>query len=543
MLRTFLRQPLFRRESSMRIASSYRGTQRIWETPESEVLFGRAVDKLAVILDLSADHRVSRLHGRIWEEDGSLWVEDLNSTRGTKLNGIEIKGKGKQPLRPGDAVLAGETILQVDLAAAQGAANRTHYLDPGLFLLPEKRQTETNLFIEQDMASTVVSVAPSEGAPDDAARRLKIVHDLPFQFATKMKRESLLPEIVDQLIEIIPNAESWALVLREAETNDLLIAAYHYVQPPYISELLVRRAMKDRKVLIWKKGAQVDLSSSMRQSAVEIGMYAPLIWQGEALGAIYVGAAHVAEFFIEEDLNLIVATAQYAAMAVATQREWERFCRQSVARNNLLRQFSPKVSERLLAYHKRLRLAGQRSEVTILNSRIRDSSQPPTEMDPVDVMEMLNDYFAIVTPVIFKYSGTIDKCAGDTIVAVFGSPESDPNQRENAINASLEWHAAIAKLNDLRRSKSAPCAHFGIGIHCGEVVQGFVGTADRLEFGVVGAAVDLAARYSAAAGAHEILISPEMYERVRESVETEQTTIRTKEKEEAIAYRVKRFKE
>ncbi len=74
-------------------------------------------------------------------------------------------------------------------------------------------------------------------------------------------------------------------------------------------------------------------------------------------------------------------------------------------------------------------------------------------MDPVDVMEMLNDYFAILTSVIFKYGGTIDKCAGDTIIAVFGSPESDPHQRENAIHAALEWHAAVTKLNDCAARK------------------------------------------------------------------------------------------
>ena len=529
--------------NAMRIATSYHGTQRIWETPEPEVLFGRAVDKCAVVLDLSADQRVSRLHGRIWEQDGTVWVEDLNSTRGTKLNGIEIKGKGKQPLRFGDSILAGETTLQLELARVHGAAERTHCLDPGTYLLPEKQPTETNLVIEQDMASTVVSAEPLPGTPDVAAHRLKIVHDLPFQFATKTNRESLLLEIVNQFTEIIPNGESWALVLRELETNDLLIAAYHYVQQPYISESLIRRAMKDGKAFIWKKSTQVDLSSSMQQGGLEIGMYAPLIWQSEALGAIYVGGGNVNNPFIEEDLRLMVASAQCAAMAIATQREWDKLCRQSVARNNLLRQFSPKVSERLLAHRRRLRLAGQRSEVTILMSRIRDSSQPPAEMDPVDVMEMLNDYFANLTSVIFKYGGTIDKCAGDTIIAVFGSPESDPHQRENAIHAALEWHAAVTKLNDVRRAKRAPCAAFGVGIHCGEVVQGFVGTADRLEFTVVGEAVDRVARYSAAAGAREILISPEMYERVRESVETDETKIQTKGKDAAIAYRVNRFKE
>jgi adenylate cyclase len=163
-------------------------------------------------------------------------------------------------------------------------------------------------------------------------------------------------------------------------------------------------------------------------------------------------------------------------------------------------------------------------------------------MDPVDIMEMLNDYFGIVVPVIFKYGGTIDKCAGDTIIAVFGSPESDPNQRENAIHAALEWHTATAKVNDLRRSKRAPCGDFGIGIHCGEVVQGFVGTADRMEFAVVGEAVDRAARYCAAAAAREVLISPEMNEHVRDSVETEQTMIQTEHEGDFVAYRVNCFK-
>jgi adenylate cyclase len=526
----------------MRIACSYRGIQKIWETPETEVLFGRAEDKWAVILDLSADQKVSRLHGRIWEEEESYWIEDLNSSRGTKINGIEIKGKGKHPLRPGDSVLVGETMLQLEIAGAHGAAKRTHYLDPGTFLLPEKRQAETSLTMEQDMASTVVGTAPLESAPDEAARRLKIVHDLPFQFATRTKRESLLPAIVDQLIEVIPSGESWALVLREPGTNDLLLAAYHYVQQPYVSEPLIRRAMTDRKAFIWKKDAQADLSSSMRQSAVEIGMYAPLIWQDEALGAICVGAGNQGASFTEEDLRLMVGTAQYAAMAVATHRLWEKLCRRSVARNNLLRQFSSKVAERLLAHRSRLRLAGQRSEVTILHSRIRDSSQLATELDPVDVMEMLNDYFGVLEPVIFKYGGTIDKCAGDTIIAVFGSPELDPNQSENAIRAALEWHTAIARLNDMRHAKRAPCSDFGIGIHCGEVVQGFVGTAERMEFAVVGEAVDRAARYGAAAAVHEVLISPEMNERVRESVETEQTTIQTKHEGDFVAYRVNCFK-
>jgi pSer/pThr/pTyr-binding forkhead associated (FHA) protein len=49
-----------------------------------------------VVLDLSPDQKVSRLHGRIWEENGAFWIEDLKSSRGTQINGVEIKGKGRQ---------------------------------------------------------------------------------------------------------------------------------------------------------------------------------------------------------------------------------------------------------------------------------------------------------------------------------------------------------------------------------------------------------------------------------------------------------------
>src|SRR2546425_9547095 len=80
----------------MRIVSSYRGTERVFETPKSDVLFGRPDDQERIDLDLSPDLKVSRRHGRIWEENGQFWIEDLNSSRGTLLSAVEIKGQGKR---------------------------------------------------------------------------------------------------------------------------------------------------------------------------------------------------------------------------------------------------------------------------------------------------------------------------------------------------------------------------------------------------------------------------------------------------------------
>ena len=526
----------------MRITCTYRDQNKVWETPEAEVFFGRAEGNLPVVLDLSPDQRVSRLHGRIWEEGGFCWVEDLNSSRGTLLNGVEIKGLGKQRFGPADSVVAGQTTMRVEIGELL-ETNQTSYLDQGTILLPEKHHAASGVAIDKDLDATAVEPVPLDGTEDLHARRLKMVCDLPFQFATKTKLESLLPAIVDQLVEMIPTGESWALVLREQGTETLLLKAYHYVRRTYLSETLLRRAMSDRKAFIWKRDTEVNISGSMAQSGMEIGMYAPLLWQGEALGAICAGAQSPQAVFTDEDVRLLVVVGQYAAMAVATHRLQEKVRQESAIKANLLRQFSPKVAEKLLAHRGRLRLGGQRNEVTILNADIRGFTKLAQDMDPDSVVEMLNDYLHVAVPIIFAHNGTIDKFMGDAILAVFGSPENDPRQHEHALRAAMEMQKAIAQLNAARGLREEACRDFGIGIHCGEVIHGFVGTADRMEFTVIGDAANRAARYCAAAAGGEVLISPEMHERVWRFADLEPASIETKHEGVFAAYRVRSLKQ
>jgi adenylate cyclase len=527
----------------MRITCSYQGRRRVWETPETEVVFGRSEEKLPVILDLSPDHRVSRLHGRIWEESGLYWIEDLNSSRGTQLNGVEIQDRGKQQLHPEDVVKVGQTTLTIEVGDDQTVADQTHYLEHGTYLLPEKRHTESGIAIAKDVDATAIDPVPIASASDATAQRLKMVCDLPFHLASKTTLEVLLPAIVDQLIEVIPNGESWALVLRDPATDALLMKAYRYVQRAYISETLLRRTMAEGKAFVWQRSTEVEISGSIAQSGIEVGMYAPLLWQGEALGAICTGTRHTQAVFSDEDVRLLVVVGQYAAMAVATHRLQENLRQESIIKSNLLRQFSPKVANHLLAHRGRLHLGGLRGEVSILTADARGFSQMARDMDPVEVVELLNEYLNVLVPVIFGFNGTVDKFLGDGILAIFGSPEADPKHHENATRAAVEMQSAIAKLNKARELRGAPHRSFGIGLHCGEVVHGFVGTLDRMEFTVVGDAVNRTERYCSAAAEGQILISPEMHERVGCFLETEEITIPTKHEGNLIAYRVNRLKE
>jgi adenylate cyclase len=216
----------------------------------------------------------------------------------------------------------------------------------------------------------------------------------------------------------------------------------------------------------------------------------------------------------------------------------EHLRKESNIKSHLLRQFSPKVADKLLAHKGGVRLGGRRNEVTILNSDIRGFTNLARDMEPDEVVEILNEYWRVVVPVIFAHNGTIDKFMGDALLAVFGSPEPDPNQQQNGVRAALEMQTAIANLNETRKAAKLACCDFGIGIHCGQAVHGFVGTNDRMEFTVIGDAVNRTQRYCAAAAAHEILISPEVQKRVGGLVETELTKIQTKHEGELAAYRV-----
>ena len=522
----------------MRIVACYQGKEKEWETQETQVIFGRSEETSAAVLDLAPDQKVSRAHGRIWQEAGSYWIEDLKSKWGTRLNGLEIKGRGRQQLHVGDRVDVGSTTLRIESVGQGKSPEQTKYLEQGTVILPDTQDAKAPVAIAKDVHATLQHAVPAEVIGEQAARRLRMVCDLPLQLASNMSRESLLRIIVDRVVEAIPHATSVGLVLRDPSSDALLLKAYHSAGTCSVSETLARRALESRKAFIWKRSATEDISGTLMEGPIAAGIYVPLLWQDKALGVICVDSQDARAPFTEDDLRMMVMVAQYAAMTVANHDLQETLRRESGIKANLLRQFSPPVADRLLAHRGKLQLGGERREVTLLCSDIRGFTLMSSEMQPDEILATLNEYFGYLVPVIFANHGMIDKYIGDAILAVFGSPEPDPAHHEHAVRAALQMQTVVAWRNATRGARGERMCEVGIGIHCGEVVQGFLGTSERMEFTVIGDAVNRTSRYTASAKGDQILISPEVHERVWRLVEAEATTIHAKHEGEMPAYSV-----
>jgi adenylate cyclase len=374
-------------------------------------------------------------------------------------------------------------------------------------------------------------------ANQEAAQRLALFYELPLQFGEKTRLDALLQLVVERVVEVIPRAERGAVLVKD-RNGKLALKAHLPAGQPAVSLTFAQRAMDQQRSFIWPpvSASKDEITDSVVVYGIKSAMYAPLLWTGKTFGALCVDN-ETGEAFSSDDLRLLQAVAHHAAMAVANLELHEQQREQMQVLNNLLKLVSPQIGERL-KQRTQVRLGGEFREVTILLADIRGFTNLSATMTPHDVTQMLEDYFGCLVPIIFKYQGTIDKFVGDAILAVFGSPDADEQQHLHAVQAALEMQAGMKEVNAKRAAKNGRIGELGIGIHCGEVVHGFIGTPERMEYTVIGDTVNRASRYCDGAGGREVLISSELYQWIWNLIKAEQTSISTKHEGELQAYRI-----
>jgi len=153
---------------------------------------------------------------------------------------------------------------------------------------------------------------------------------------------------------------------------------------------------------------------------------------------------------------------------------------------------SPEIAAQLL--HSDVQLGGEEREVTVLFSDLRDFTSLSEKLPPAEVLALLNRYLDRMSGIVERHGGVIDKYIGDAIMALFGAPVALPHAAAWAIMAAQEMKAALADLNRELAAEGKPTLAVGIGINTGRVIAGNMGSSTRLNYTVIGDAVNLAAR-------------------------------------------------
>jgi adenylate cyclase len=153
------------------------------------------------------------------------------------------------------------------------------------------------------------------------------------------------------------------------------------------------------------------------------------------------------------------------------------------------------VAEHVLAG--RVPLEGEKREVSILFQDIRGFTALSEKLDPATLLNVLNRFFTEVVGAVEAEGGVVKQFTGDGVMALFGAPEARADHAPRAVRAALGIVARLEGLNVLLEEKGFPPLTIGIGIHAGEVVAGLIGPDERVEYGVVGEPVNLAARVEA----------------------------------------------
>ncbi len=161
-------------------------------------------------------------------------------------------------------------------------------------------------------------------------------------------------------------------------------------------------------------------------------------------------------------------------------------------RANLSRYFSPNVVDQLSQNDEPLKQV-KIQNVAVLFIDIIGFTRLAAGRDPHEVIALLRGFHGRMEREVFRHSGTLDKYLGDGLMATFGTPSAGDRDASNALECALAMQEVLTVWNRERRRLGEPEIQAGIGIHYGETLLGDIG-ANRLEYAVIGTAVNVAAR-------------------------------------------------
>lgn len=493
------------------------------ELTEDETRIGRAANRNEVVLD---DGQVSREHAAI-RRIGSRHLLVDKSVNGTYFNGERVT---EQLLNFGDTF----TISRYNITYREHVKTLNVKFDNqkigSTVLLRKPDQVVTNLpQIDKTSISMVDFSSKSLFDDVEALRRkaetLSRIYELNEMLGSVFKLEDIFAKVSEMIFRLTP-ADRFLVLLKDAETGELKPFMADFRRRPRTQaspvssaaaarEISVSRTVLDRviseQISLLSLDTQADerlaSAKSIIMQNIHSVMCAPLLSKDGVLGAIYVDCQQLLQTFTEDDLDFLNAVAGGTSIAVDNAMTHTRLVKEELARAKYGR-FMPKfVVDQILANPNELILGGTNAVVTMLFSDIRGFTTMSESLSPETVVQILNEYFSDMAPIVFSHKGLLDKYIGDGMMALFGVPYANEDAAANAVTAAVAMQRRMEAVNQALRAIGLSEISIGIGINTGMATVGYIGSEERTDYTAIGDAVNLAARLEKEAQSGQIIIS------------------------------------
>ena len=527
------------------------GEQSFELTDARTLVVGRAVTSDVPIYDPT----VSRRHAELSLTPRGVHVVDLGSSNGTYINGTKMKDGIAVD---GDVVTFGKVPFKVVAETPPARQAMPSQAARGFAVsAPEPtivRQVPVSGPRDLDER---VAARPSgasqlrvEGLSvnERQAQKLELLLEISKELSKQQDVDLLLEKVVDITFKVM-SVDRVSILMLEGGSGELVprVSRNRLDESggTRVPRSIARRAVEERVAILTDNAAADDRfkGRSIVTQSVRSAMCTPLMGSdGHVLGILYVDNMTATNSFSDEDLEFLIAFSGIAAVAIENGRLTERVRREAVVLSNFQRYFAPDLAQQIAGQAEQIQLGGTKRPVVIFFSDIRGFTTLSEHMNPDEIASLLTEYFTEMVEVVFEHGGTLDKFMGDAIMALWGAPITHGDDADRAMRCAIEQQHVLEALNQKWEGEGRHRMQIGIGITFGEVFAGNIGSDRRLEYTVIGDAVNTASRLCSKAGGGQILISEPFYRALTTPPEVEPLEpLQLKGKTRAVpVYRLKR---
>jgi len=466
------------------------------------------------------DRVASKEHCHIELVGDGYMLKDLDSLNGTFVNGERVH---EHRLLPGDEITIGSTRilfeppdrggrLTFDGVVTDDAREATNRFKIG--------DTSTGPLIQAKLAVLADKTFFAEDLiQDDASLRrdyekLRASYEVTQAIEVGTSISALCNKILEVAFRLVP-ADRGVILLHndQGHLEPVAVRTGEDVDPN--QEVIVSRTVLDtavsEKEAVLSHDASADARFESAHSVIMQGirstMCVPLLHNENVLGVIMLDSKITTHAFTESDLALFETVASQAAVAVQNTLFAKKLEHEAITRERFRRLLSPAIAEQVLSGQVEVRKGGELRETTMLFADIRGFTSISESSEPQLLVEALNEYFERMVEIVFRQEGTLDKFIGDEMMVLFGAPVAHRDDPVRAVRTAIEMQKAMAGLNEQHVAHGLPPFQIGIGINTGEVVAGYIGSSQAMEYTVIGDPVNTGSRLCSIAKPSQILIS------------------------------------